>query len=160
MNDPETINHLALQKHLRNRRYKEADDGNMVLQLAAADRLDALEAERAALKAKETVWEAETAEARRQSADVVRLREERDALKALARSAEDDCQRAITCAEKAELDLKCLQESTVDSKAFEAANKRISDLEEALRECLREHGGYTIKGECERRARKALGDQS
>ncbi|NVD44355.1 hypothetical protein [Qipengyuania atrilutea] len=30
------------------------------------------------------------------------------------------------------------------------------DLLEALEECLREHGGFTIKGECERKARAAI----
>ena len=30
------------------------------------------------------------------------------------------------------------------------------ELLEALQECLREHGGFTIKGECERRARAAI----
>lgn len=30
------------------------------------------------------------------------------------------------------------------------------ELYEALEECLREHGGFTIKGECERRAVAAL----
>lgn len=30
------------------------------------------------------------------------------------------------------------------------------DMYEALKECLLEHGGYTIKGECERRARAAI----
>ncbi len=29
---------------------------------------------------------------------------------------------------------------------------------EALEECLREHGGFTIKGQCERNARAALDD--
>jgi hypothetical protein len=35
----------------------------------------------------------------------------------------------------------------------------IDALREALEDCLREHGGYTIRGECERKARRALGDQ-
>jgi hypothetical protein len=30
------------------------------------------------------------------------------------------------------------------------------ELLEALEECLREHGGFTIKGQCERRARAAI----
>lgn len=35
-------------------------------------------------------------------------------------------------------------------------DKKIDRLREALEECLREHGGFTIKGECEARARAAL----
>lgn len=31
-------------------------------------------------------------------------------------------------------------------------------LREALKECLREHGGFTIRGECEQKARAALGN--
>lgn len=36
---------------------------------------------------------------------------------------------------------------------LQATNKA---LLEALVECLREHGGFTIKGECERKARAAI----
>ena len=47
-----------------------------------------------------------------------------------------------------------------DRQAEFDANARLiaaaPDLLAALQECLREHGGYTIKGECERRARAAL----
>lgn len=32
----------------------------------------------------------------------------------------------------------------------------IAELVEALEECLREHGGFTIKGQCERKAREAI----
>ena len=49
----------------------------------------------------------------------------------LAESAENDCQRAIDAKLKAELDLRCLQESTVDIKAFDqmkGAEERAVDL--------------------------------
>lgn len=72
----------------------------------------------------EVSWKqrAEAAEARARESD------------ALAKSAEDDCQRAINRAQKAEHDVKCLQESTVDSKAFEQMKARVRELEEALRQ--------------------------
>ncbi len=49
-----------------------------------------------------------------------------------------------------ELDIKLL------IAALKAAEARESALREALLECLREHGGFMIKGECERRALAAL----
>lgn len=48
----------------------------------------------------------------------------------------------------------------VANTGLNKANARLiaaaPDLLEALQECLREHGGFTIKGECERRARVAI----
>jgi hypothetical protein len=43
-------------------------------------------------------------------------------------------------------------ESEANARLIAAA----PDLLAALQECLREHGGFTIKGECERQARAAI----
>lgn len=42
--------------------------------------------------------------------------------------------------------------------ATEQSQKEIAEKElvNALEECLREHGGYTIKGQCESKAREAI----
>jgi hypothetical protein len=39
---------------------------------------------------------------------------------------------------------------------IDALRAQKAELVEALQDCLREHGGYTIRGECERKARAAL----
>lgn len=49
--------------------------------------------------------------------------------------------------------------STMPSDRWEEVGRLLAaapELLEALEECLREHGGFTIKGECERRARAAI----
>jgi len=48
----------------------------------------------------------------------------------LAKASSNDAERAIQRATKAEYDLKCLQESTVDKKAYERLR---ADLDEAVR---------------------------
>jgi hypothetical protein len=52
--------------------------------------------------------------------------------------------------------LACGGELNDDAMANSRLVAAAPDLLEALQECLREHGGYTIKGECERRARAAI----
>ena len=55
-----------------------------------------------------------------------------------------------------------LRELAKLGKRVEALEKQINliaaapDVKEALEECLKEWGGYQIKGECERKARAAL----
>lgn len=41
-------------------------------------------------------------------------------------------------------------------KRCHAAADALDAAEKALDECLKEHGGFTIRGECERNARAAL----
>lgn len=55
-----------------------------------------------------------------------------DQWRSLARSAENDCQRAIEWANKAEHDLKCLQESAVDQKAFDQMKARALQAEQEI----------------------------
>ena len=57
----------------------------------------------------------------------------------LARSAEDDCQRAITRADSLALDLKCLQESTVDKKAHERLLEAAEDVHRFLQDATPKH---------------------
>ena len=63
---------------------------------------------------------------------------------ALAKSAENDCQRAINRAQKAEHDLKCLKESTVDVKAYEQKCTRL-EAAEAVVETVRHSRDRTAK---------------
>lgn len=69
--------------------------------------------------------------------------------KSLAQSAENDCQRAIDKAQKLELDLKCLQESMVDRKAYEQMEARALEAErqarrEAYEKAASVAGRYTV----------------
>ena len=49
----------------------------------------------------------------------------------LADSVRDDCQRAIARADRLAHELRCLQESTVDAKAYEQVQARLAEVEAA-----------------------------
>jgi hypothetical protein len=76
---------------------------------------------------------------------------------ALYRQAREQGYRGLssnTAAEVCAIDREVLADALAQAAASEAA------LVEALEECLREHGGFTIAGECERRAHATLASRS